>query len=108
MRQATRYRRAAGSTLIQLLIGRAIGLSLAAGLSTFFIQGSRSSREDINVSAMLNELGYSAGQISADLEMAGFWAQVHDPSVIDKDDDLAIPVTAAAPECGAAGWYKNL
>src|SRR6185369_5557430 len=101
MKHGSRHRRAAGSTLIQLLIGSAIGLSLAAGLSTFFIQSSRGSREDINVSAMLNELSYAAGQIGADLEMAGFWAQVHDPSVIDKDGTLAV-----STDCGTAGWYQ--
>lgn len=102
MRWATRHRHA-GSTLVQLLIGSAIGLSLAAGLSTFFIQGSRSSREDINVSAMLNELSFAAGQIAGDLEMAGFWARVHDPSGIDKDGTLAV-----SGDCGATGWYQNL
>ena len=104
MKRMPRHRRAAGSTLIQLLIGSAVGLTLAAALSAFFIQGSRSSREDINVSQMLNELGYAASQIGEDLEMAGFWAQVHDPSNIDKDGSLAVTGT----DCGASGWYQDL
>ena len=97
-----------GVSLIQLLIGTAVGLSLAAGLSTFFIQGSRSSREDINVAKMLNELGYAAGQVTQDLEMAGFWAQVHDPTGIDKDGTLALTVNAQSPDCGTSNWYQDL
>jgi len=93
-----------GATLIQVLVGMAIGVSLIGALGTYFIQGSRSSREDINVANMLNELGFAAGQLALDLEMAGFWAQVHDPSAIQFDGTLAISGT----DCGAAGWYRDL
>lgn len=105
MSAAPAVRGSGGMTLIQLLIGMGIGSSLVAALGTFFIQGSRSSREDINVSNMLNELGYAAGSLAIDLEMAGFWAQVHDPSAIQADSTLAISGT----DCGdAAGWYRDL
>lgn len=92
-----------GMTLVQLLVGTAVGLSVTAGLGMFFIQGSRSSREDINVATMLNELGYATGQLTSDLEMAGFWAEVHDPATIDEDASLAV-----GTDCGPAGWYKEL
>lgn len=103
MTRAPRARPERGLSLIQVLVGMAIGTSLAAGLATFFIQGSRSSREDINVASMLNELGFAAGQLGADLEMAGFWAQLHDPSAIDPDGSLAV-----ASDCGPANWYRDL
>jgi type IV pilus assembly protein PilW len=97
-------RRARGMTLIQILIGMATGVSVVAALSVYFVQGSRSSREDINVSNMLNELSFATGQLTADLEMTGFWAEVHDPSAITADGTLAISGT----DCGPAGWYRSL
>lgn len=103
MRHAPRGRSEHGVSLIQALVGMAIGTSLAAGLATFFIQGSRSSREDINVASMLNELGFATGQLGVDLEMAGFWAQVHDSSAIELDSSLA-----ATNDCGGGTWYRTL
>lgn len=97
-------RRAWGASLIQILVGLATGASVVAALGAYFIQGSRSSREDINVASMLNELGFATGQLGVDIEMAGFWAQVHDPSAITLDDTLAI----SGADCGAAGWYRDL
>jgi type IV pilus assembly protein PilW len=104
MNAARSARAERGASLIQVLIGMAIGVSLIGALGTYFIQGSRSSREDINIASMLNELGYASGQLTLDLEMAGFWAQVHDPSAIELDGTLAISGT----DCGAAGWFRNL
>lgn len=95
---------ARGASLVQILVGMATGISVVAALGTYFIQGSRSSREDINVASMLNELGFAAGQLGVDLEMAGFWAAVHDPSAITLDATLALTGT----DCGATDWYRDL
>lgn len=103
MSRAPRGRPQHGVSLIQLLVGMAIGTSLAAALATFFIQNTRSSREDINVASMLNELGFATGQLGVDLEMAGFWARVHDASAIDLDGSLS-----AGNDCGGGTWYRNL
>ena len=104
MKCAPCARRARGMTLIQLLIGTATGVSVVAALSVYFIQGSRSSREDINVASMLNELGFATGQLTTDIEMAGFWAEVHDPSAITADASLAI----SGADCGPANWFRTL
>jgi type IV pilus assembly protein PilW len=96
--------KARGVSLIQLLVGMATGVSVVAALAAFFIQGSRSGREDINVASMLNELGFAAGQLAVDLEMAGFLAQVHDPSAIERDGSLAL----GGSDCGGAGWFSDL
>jgi len=93
-----------GVSLIQVLVGMATGISVVAALGAFFIQGSRSGREDINVASMLNELGFATGQLAVDLEMAGFWAQVHDPSAVAADGTLAI----SGADCGASGWFSQL
>jgi type IV pilus assembly protein PilW len=103
MRFPGRARHARGVSLVQVLVGACIGLSMSGALATFFIQGSRSSREDINVATMLAELGYATGQLIADVEMAGFWAHVHDPTAITKDASLGI-----GTDCGPSGWYHDL
>ena len=93
-----------GLSLIELLIAMAISVVMTLALGAFMLQSTRSGREDINIASMLDELGYAASLLTTDLEMAGFWAQEHDPSVIELDATLALGGT----DCGAAGWYKDL
>jgi type IV pilus assembly protein PilW len=104
MRRAPGARATRGVSLIQLLVGMSLGVTVVGALGAFFVQGSRSSREDINVASLLNELGFATGQLGVDLEMAGFWAQAHDPNAIDADGTLAITGT----DCGPSGWYRDL
>jgi len=93
-----------GLSLIELMIAMAISVVITLALGAFMLQGTRSGREDINIASMLDELGYAAALLSLDLEMAGFWAQVHDPSAIELDGTLALDGT----DCGTAGWYRDL
>jgi type IV pilus assembly protein PilW len=97
-------RAARGLSLIELLIAVVLSVTLSLALGSFMFQGTRSSREDITLASMLDELGYATAQLASDLEMAGFWAQVHDPAAVDLDAGLALGGT----DCGAAGWYKDL
>jgi type IV pilus assembly protein PilW len=97
-------RRSQGLSLIELMVATGLSIVIALGIGTFMLGGTRSGREDINIASMLDELGYAAALLSADLEMAGFWAQVHDPSAIELDGTLAL----AGTDCGAAGWYQQL
>jgi type IV pilus assembly protein PilW len=100
-----RARRAAGGlSLIELMIAMALSVVMTLALGTFMLQGTRSGREDINIASMLDELGYAAALLTSDLEMAGFWAPVHDPSVIELDGTL----TLGGTDCGAANWYRTL
>lgn len=96
--------RSGGLSLIELMVAMALGVVTSLALATFMLQGTRNSREDINIASMLDELGYAASTLSLDLEMAGFWAQVHDPSAIEFDATLALN----GDDCGAAGWYRQL
>lgn len=93
-----------GLSLIELMIATALSVVMTLALGTFMLEGTRSGREDINVASMLDELGYAASLLTADLEMAGFWAQVHDPSAIELDGTLAL----AGDDCGPSGWYQDL
>ena len=103
-----RARRAArGLSLIELMVAMGISVVMTLALGTFMVQGTRTSREDINVASMLDELGYAASLLTNDLEMAGFWAQVHDPTAITLDASLALQGT----DCGVSGtvpWYQDL
>lgn len=96
--------RSGGLSLIELMVAMALGIVTSLALATFMLQGTRNSREDINIASMLDELGYAASTLSLDLEMAGFWAQVHDPSAIELDASLDL----AGTDCGSAGWYRQL
>ncbi len=98
------WRGSRGLSLIELMIAMALSVVMTLALGTFMLQGTRSGREDINIASMLDELGYAAALLSLDLEMAGFWAQVHDPSTVELDGTLALGGT----DCGPAGWYRDL
>jgi type IV pilus assembly protein PilW len=97
-------RRVLGLSLIELMIATALSAVMTLALGTFMLEGTRSGREDINAASMLDELGYATSLLTADLEMAGFWAQIHDPSAIELDGTLALGGT----DCGPAGWYQDL
>lgn len=97
-------RAARGLSLIELMIAMAISVVMSLALGSFMLQGTRNSREDINIASMLDELGYAASVLTEDLEMAGFLAAVHDPSAVVLDGTLAL----SGSDCGAAGWYSTL
>lgn len=95
---------ARGLSLIELMVALAISLTLSLAITTFLFQGTRSSQGDVNIASMLDELSYAASLVSLDLEMAGFWAHVHDPSAIELDGTLDLE----GADCGSlSGWYKN-
>lgn len=93
-----------GMTLIQVLIATTLGMVISLGVGSFFVTSARTSHGDIHVSAMLDELTFATAALSSDLEMAGFWAQVHDPALVVADASLAL----SGGDCGASGWYRTL
>lgn len=68
-------RRMKGFSLIELMIALTLGLVAIAAVGSVFIFGSRSYKEDDRVARMQDELRFAMAQLSADLEMAGFFAQ---------------------------------
>lgn len=90
-----------GFSLIELMVGILIGSLLIIGLLGIFIYSNRSYREDDQIAKLQDELRFAMAQITRDLEMAGYWASLLDPSKITLDPDLKIsgdcgpPVTMA-------------
>lgn len=71
--------RARGFSLIELMIAVTLGMLAVAAVGSVFIYGSRSYKQDDRVSRMQDELRFAMAQITLDLEMAAFWAQITDP-----------------------------
>jgi len=89
---------ARGVSLIELMTAMTLGLILMASLSVVYVQGSRGSRQDINVSTMIDELSYATAVLVQDLEMAGYWGRAHDPASVETHDaSLALD-----EDCGPA------
>lgn len=91
-------RRQRGVTLIEVMTASMLGVMLTASLAVVYVQGSRGSRQDINIATMLDELSFATAFLVQDLEMAGYWAQVHDPAAVDTDASLVVD-----EDCGPAG-----
>lgn len=100
----SRPARQRGMTLVQIMIATSLSMVLSLGLGSFFITSSRSSHGDLNVSAMLDEISFATAALSSDIQMAGFWAQILDPSLVAADPTLALGGT----DCGPSGWFRTL
>jgi type IV pilus assembly protein PilW len=90
-----------GFSLIELMIAVTLGMLAVAAVGSVFIYGSRNYKQDDKVSRMQDELRFAMAQITQDIEMAGFFAQVRD---LTNDIDL-LPATGisagfSAGDCG--------
>jgi len=85
-----------GFSIIELMIAITLGMLAVAAVGSVFIYGSRNYKQDDKVSRMQDELRFAMAQITQDLEMVGFYAQVRD-LVNDINLDGTATVTA---DCG--------
>jgi type IV pilus assembly protein PilW len=85
-----------GFSLIELMIAVTLGMLAVAAVGSVFIYGSRNYKQDDKISRMQDELRFAMAQLTLDLEMAGFFAQVRD-MVNDIDVDVSATV---AKDCG--------
>lgn len=88
--------RSAGFSLIEVMVAMTLGLLLLAGLSSIFVYGSRSYRQDDRISRMHDELRYAMAQIAQDAEMAGFFGPF-----VRVENITGTP--ALAQDCGPSG-----
>lgn len=90
-----------GFTLIELMVSVVIGLLVILSIGIVFTESSDNYRQDERMSAVQDNLRFAMAQLTADLEMTGFWTELHDPTDIDVSDaSLSI-----STDCGdTAGW----
>jgi len=120
---AISLRRQAGLSLIELMVGMAIGLVLLAALGSLYVSSSKARAEFNKTSEQVENGRYALDSIVRDVEMAGFWGQANLGSSLnyivpnpcatakasmgfDTTAGLTVPVgvaglptTAAAPAC---------
>jgi len=113
---STKMKRAAGFTLLELMIAAAIGSFLLAGVFTVFSNG-RQTQAAIEVQTQLIDDGrFALHLLTYDLRHAGLWGQTNNdpyiagalgvsPNVTYNNIDPVLPVLAGDCE---PGWYRNL
>lgn len=96
-----------GFTLIELLISVVIGLLAIAAVGNVFMFTSRSYKQDDKISRTQDNLRFAMAQIAADIEMAGFFAQVNNPQ-----NDVLVSTAAkaayTATTCTSAWVFEDL
>ena len=111
----TNMKRAAGFTLLELLIASAIGSFLIAGVFTVFSNG-RETQATIEVQTQLVDDGrFAIHLLTYELRHAGLWGQTNDDTriagaigVADRVTRNGNPVMPALPGDCEPGWYRNL
>jgi len=65
-----------GFTLVELMVGLAIGLLITAGVLGFYINSMKAHRETLEISMLNQEVNSMLHLIDHDIRRAGFWAGV--------------------------------
>lgn len=95
-----------GFTIIELMIAITLALISIAAVGSIFMAGSNSYRQDDKLSKMQENLRFAMAQISQDVEMAGYFAQIQKPGT-----NVSFDLTAAisGTDCGpTAPAFSNL
>lgn len=97
-RNATQH----GLTLVELMVGMAIGLALVAALALMFANTSQS-RTELDKSIRQIENGrYAVELLQEDIEHAGFYGELSSPSLV-----YSAPA-ACATSLGSLGWDPSI
>lgn len=100
--QAERRQKQSGLSLIELMIAMTLGILIVAGMGTLFVQNKNSYNQGDQIERMQEDARYALNTIIDDIELAGFWADVHAPSNVDRHADATID--GAADCSGASPW----
>lgn len=87
-----------GFTIVELLVSVVVGLVLAGGIVTVFSNSRHSFDRDSNIVRMQDDARQAIRELSHDLSMAGFWADLLAPQMVVPDGALNV-----AADCGPAG-----
>lgn len=103
--------RTRGFSLIELMIAVTLGMLAVAAVGSVFIYGSRNYKQDDRLSRMQDELRFAMAQVTLDIEMAGFWAQVTNPvQSVSVDGGLNVncgPTTDGGANSAVNNWVFN-
>lgn len=93
-----------GMSLIELMIAMTLGILIVAGMATLFTQNKNSYRQDEKIARMQEDARFAMNEIVDDIELAGFWSNLHDPATITVDADLVV-----SQDCGdgTANWIYD-
>jgi type IV pilus assembly protein PilW len=89
---------AKGFTLIELMIAMTIALLMAGSIVTIFVESRHSFNQEDNIQRMQDDGRFAIREISTDLSMIGFLADLVLPSTITPDGSLVVTT-----DCGPAG-----
>ncbi|HZV94178.1 MAG TPA: prepilin-type N-terminal cleavage/methylation domain-containing protein [Caldimonas sp.] len=102
-----RARRCRGLSLVELLVGTAIGLLVVAAASTQVVHHVRDSRALAIETRLMQELRTASDIVARDLRRAGYWAGAGS-GVASQDGSpgVANPYAAASPEIAASDTVR--
>lgn len=92
------FKAAQGFTIVELMIAMMLGLMLAGAMVAVFVDSRQSYNTSETVMRMQDDARQALRELSTDLTMAGFWAELLVPTDITPDANLAV-----ATDCGPAG-----
>lgn len=95
MKTSTHIKNQAGFTLIELMIAMVVGLILASGIVTLFVNGQKSFRVNDSIARMQDEARFAIREMSRDMAMAGYIAEPMNPASVTFD-----PSAITAIDCG--------
>lgn len=95
----TRFR-SQGYTLIELMIAMSLGLLMGVAIITVFLEARHSFDRDESIQRMQDDARQAIRDLTNDVSMAGYWADLLLPAAIVPDATLTV---AASPDpCGPA------
>lgn len=99
-----------GVTLVELMVGMAIGVLLLFGVGLLFSQNKQSFRQNEELARLQEEARFAIDELSRDLSMAGFVAEMVDLADVGLQNAAFEAATGATVSCGlTAGlnWYYD-
>ncbi len=96
-------RHSRGLSMIELLVGTAIGLVIVAAGTVVVVHHARENRALVIEARLMQDLGSAADIVSRDLRRAGYWAAA--ASGVRSDDGSPVvvnPYAAVTPDAGAS------
>ena len=82
--------RQAGFSIVELMIAMLLSMALASAIISVFVNNSYSFKQDESIGRMQDDARHALREIAFDLSMAGHYADLHVPSTVSYDGDLAI------------------